>query len=77
MMERPWQLKFRRLHCNLTIDRDVNAKNILARGLRFKPAGSASESMVTESNALQLKGECNPQVDADQSTSKLGNESTS
>jgi putative transposase len=37
----------RQLHCpncDLTIDRDVNAaRNIVARGLRFKPVGSASD----------------------------------
>jgi putative transposase len=61
----------RQLHCpncNLTIDRDVNAaKNILARGLRFKPVGSAREAMVQKPApaAVILK------VDADQSTSKL------
>jgi putative transposase len=35
--------------CNKLVDRDVNAaKNILARGLRFKPAGRPAEGMVTE-----------------------------
>jgi putative transposase len=64
----------RQLHCpncGLTIDRDVNAaRNILARGLRFKPVGSATEAMVqkTAQAAVILK------VDADQSTSKLSNE---
>jgi putative transposase len=42
----------RKLHCpscGLTVDRDVNAaRNILARGLRFKPVGSAGEAMVQE-----------------------------
>jgi putative transposase len=67
----------RKLHCpncNLTIDRDVNAaRNILARGLRFKPVGSASEAMVQE------RAQAAPilKVDADQSTSKLSNEPTS
>jgi putative transposase len=45
----------RQLHCpncGLTVDRDVNAaRNILARGLRFKPVGSAHEAMVQEPNA--------------------------
>lgn len=38
------------------MDRDVNAaKNILARGLRFKPVGLASEAMVKEQdNSLIL-----------------------
>ena len=67
----------RRLHCpkcDLTIDRDVNAaRNILARGLRFKPVGSAHEAMVQE------RAQAAPilRVDADQSTSKLKNEPTS
>ena len=67
----------RRLHCpncNLTVDRDVNAaRNILARGLRFKPVGSTSEAMVQEpaQAAVILK------VDADQSTSRHSNEPTS
>jgi putative transposase len=66
----------RQLHCPnclLTIDRDVNAAmNILARGLRFKPVGSASEAMVQEPpRRVILK------VDADQSTSKLIHEPTS
>jgi putative transposase len=57
----------RQLHCpgcSLTIDRDVNAaRNILARGLRFKPVGSAREAMVQEPpRRVILK------VDADQST---------
>jgi len=66
----------RQLHCpkcNLTVDRDVNAaRNILARGLRFKPVGSANEAMVQEPpRRVILK------VDADQSTSKLMREPTS
>ena len=60
----------RQLHCpncNLTIDRDVNAaKNILARGLRFKPVGSASEAMVQK----PAKAAVILEVDADQSTSR-------
>jgi putative transposase len=72
----------RQLHCpkcGLTIDRDVNAaKNIVARGLRFKPVGSASEAMVQEPNAGQTRPKVIPKVDADQSTSKLlQSESTS
>jgi putative transposase len=60
----------RQLHCpncGLTIDRDVNAaRNILARGLRFKPVGSAREAMVQKptERVVILK------VDADQSTSR-------
>jgi putative transposase len=52
-------------HCGLTIDRDVNAaRNIVARGLRFKPVGSAIEAMVQEPpRRVILK------VDADQSNS--------
>ncbi len=61
----------RKLHCpncGLTVDRDVNAaRNILARGLRFKPVGSASEAMVQEPSAREVI----LKVDADQSTSKL------
>lgn len=35
--------------CKLSIDRDVNAaRNILARGLRFKPVGLSGEAMVKE-----------------------------
>jgi len=59
----------RQLHCpscGLTIDRDVNAaRNILARGLRFKPVGSVNEAMVQE-----LQRRVILKVDADQSTSK-------
>ena len=66
----------RKLHCpncNLTIDRDVNAaRNILARGLRFKPVGSAGEAMVQNRQAAPIL-----RVDADQSTSKLRHEPTS
>jgi putative transposase len=55
----------RQLHCpkcNLTIDRDVNAaKNIVARGLRFKPVGSAIEAMVQEPNAGYVKAVGNPE----------------
>jgi putative transposase len=67
----------RKLHCpncGLTVDRDVNAaKNILARGLRFRPVGSAGEAMVQEPacRAVILR------VDADQSTSRPQNEPTS
>ena len=36
--------------CGLTVDRDVNAaKNILAKGLRFRPVAPAIEAMVQES----------------------------
>jgi putative transposase len=60
----------RKLHCpncGLTVDRDVNAaKNILARGLRFKPVGSAVEAMVQEPTRPGVI----LTVDADQSTSK-------
>ena len=63
----------RKLHCpscGLTIDRDVNAaRNVLARGLRFKPVGSASEAMVQEPPRRAIL-----KVDADQSTSKLKHE---
>jgi len=66
----------RQLHCpncNLTIDRDVNAaRNILARGLRFKPVGSAAEAMVQEPQRRVIL-----KVDADKSTHKLRNEPTS
>ena len=59
----------RKLHCPncaLTIDRDVNAaRNILARGLRFKPVGSANEAMVQEPQRRVIL-----KVDADQSTSR-------
>jgi putative transposase len=65
----------RQLHCptcGLMIDRDVNAaRNILARGLRFKPLGSASEAMVQEPNAGQTRPKAILKVDADQSTSGL------
>ena len=57
----------RKLHCpscGLTIDRDVNAaRNILARGLRFKPVGSASEAMEQEPQRRVIL-----KVDADQSS---------
>jgi putative transposase len=60
--------------CGLTVDRDVNAaRNILARGLRFKPVGSASEAMVQEPS----RAEVILRVDADQSTSRPQNEPTS
>ena len=66
----------RKLHCpncGLTIDRDVNAaRNVLARGLRFKPVGSASEAMVQEPQRRVIL-----KVDADQSTTKLIHEPTS
>ncbi|HXX72313.1 MAG TPA: transposase [Candidatus Acidoferrales bacterium] len=66
----------RQLHCpncGLTIDRDENAaRNIVARGLRFKPVGAAIEAMVQEPpRRVILK------VDADQSTSKPTDEPTS
>jgi putative transposase len=58
----------RKLHCpncGLTLDRDVNAaKNILARGLRFRPVGSAIEAMVQEPTPPEVI----LKVDADQST---------
>jgi transposase len=55
--------------CGLTVDRDVNAaRNILARGLRFKPVGSASEAMVQEPTRRQ---EVILKVDADKSTRRL------
>ncbi len=64
----------RKLHCpscGLTVDRDVNAaRNILARGLRFKPVGSASEAMVQEPTRPEVILE----VDADQLTSRLTKE---
>ena len=66
----------RQLHCpncGLTIDRDVNAaRNIVARGLRFKPVGSAIEAMVQEPQRRVIL-----KVDADQLTPKLNNEPTS
>jgi len=55
----------RQLHCpncHLTIDRDVNAaRNIVARGLRFKPVGSAGEAMVQEPDAGMAKAVGNPE----------------
>ena len=66
----------RQLHCpncGLTIDRDENAaRNIVARGLRFRPVGSASEAVVQEPPRRVILT-----VDADQSTSKLTDEPTS
>lgn len=62
----------RQLHCpncGLTVDRDMNAaRNVLARGLRLKPVGSALEAMVAEP-AQQQAVIC--KVDADQSTQRL------
>lgn len=44
--------------CGVTVDRDVNAaKNVLARGLRFKPIGLPVEAM---------ESVCNPSVDGNQ-----------
>jgi putative transposase len=67
----------RRLHCTncgLSLDRDVNtAKNIVTRGLRFKPVWSASEAMVQE----PTRSEVILKVDADQSTWKAANQRTS
>jgi putative transposase len=64
----------RKLHCpscGLTVDRDVNAaRNILARGLRFKPVGPAGEAMVQEPNASVEAEKVILKVDADQSTSR-------
>ena len=55
----------RQLHCpncGLTVDRDVNAaRNILARGLRFKRVGSAGEAMVQEPEAGLAKAVGNPE----------------
>jgi len=43
-------------HCNVVIDRDINAaKNILARGIRVVPVGTADEAMVEESKGVILK----------------------
>jgi transposase len=65
----------RKLHCpqcGLTVDRDVNAaRNILARGLRFRPVGSATEAMVQEPNAGAKTPKAILKVDADQSTRRL------
>jgi len=59
--------------CGFNVDRDVNAaRNILARGLRFRPIASASEAMVWESET-----DGNPSVDADELTRRLTIEPTS
>ena len=50
------------LSCGLVIDRDLNgAKNILKRGVRSAPAGSANEAMT---GGKPPKGEPNARVDA-------------
>ncbi len=64
----------RKLHCpkcGLAVDRDVNAaRNILARALRFRAVGSASEAMVQEPDAGGKALKVILKVDADQSTSR-------
>jgi putative transposase len=64
----------RKLHCpkcGLTVDRDVNAaRNILARALRFRAVGSASEAVVQEPDAGAEAPKVILKVDADQSTSR-------
>ena len=71
----------RKLHCpncGLTMDRDVNAaRNILARGLRFKPVGSAGEAMVQEPATGSAEPQVILRVDADQSALRPTNEPTS
>lgn len=43
-------------HCNVVVDRDINAaKNILARGTRVVPVGTADEAMVEEPSKVILK----------------------